>query len=78
MADLEDSAIRHMNDDHTEACQRLAHRLGGAGSGWTMTAIDTDGAHLTNGTQVLRLAFDSPVSTAAELRQTLARLSAPA
>lgn len=73
MISLEDSAIQHMNEDHADAVERYAVWLLGADRGpWKIAGIDTDGALLANGTEVLLLPFETPVTTAEELRQMLA------
>lgn len=75
MIALEESAVQHMNDDHEDAIQRYAAKLLGAtAGGWKITAIDTDGADLRRGGEVLRLAFGMPVESGAALRALLARL----
>lgn len=75
MAELEESAITHMNEDHAEAVRRMATRLLGAPAGdWTVAAIDTDGADLRAGDEVLRLPFPAPVRDAESLRRCLAEL----
>ena len=69
MVALEESAIRHMNDDHCDAVQRYAGTLSGAEpEGWKITAIDPDGADLVRGEMVLRMPFHPPVFSAAALR----------
>ena len=73
MEDIEESAIRHMNEDHFTQVQRLA---GGQEGGWRMAAIDPDGVDLRSGERSLRIAFPAPVFTADELRACLAKLSA--
>lgn len=75
MISLEDGAIQHMNDDHVDAIQRYAAGLLGAiQDGWRVAAIDTDGADLRRGEEVLRLPFESPVYSAVDLRKTFAGL----
>ncbi len=79
MEALEESAIAHMNGDHADAVELYAARLLGAETGdWTVAAIDCDGCDLVLGEISLRLAFETPVSSAADLRSTLAALSARA
>lgn len=73
MEEIEESAVRHMNEDHFEQVQRLA---GGLEGRWRMAAIDPDGADLSNGERNLRVGFPAPVFTATELRACLASLSA--
>ncbi len=75
MTALEEGAIAHMNEDHDDAIQRFAERLlGAAPVGWKIAGIDTDGADLRRGEEVLRLAFTKPVYTAGELRKLMADL----
>lgn len=79
MEEIENSAIKHMNEDHRDAVRRYAASLPGAHSGdWEVAAVDGDGLDLRSGKETFRLAFDTPVSTAADLRRTLAVLSAKA
>lgn len=76
---LEEGAVQHMNDDHGEAVRLYAAKLLGAEDGdWKIHAVDTDGCDLVLADRALRLTFDKPVSGAAELRNTLAALSAKA
>ena len=73
---LEDDAISHMNDDHAEAIQLFAGKLLGALTvGWKIAAIDTDGADLLRDEDVLRMSFETPVTSAAGLRSRLADLA---
>lgn len=75
MVALEDEAIAHMNADHDDALQLYASKLFGAtAGGWRLRGVDTDGADLVRGDEVLRLAFDAPVTTAGELRARFAGL----
>ena len=75
VAEAESEVIAHMNQDHPAAVQRIAQRLGGAGEGWRMQAVDQDGAELGNGETVLRLAFRQPATNIAALRQELVTAS---
>jgi heme iron utilization protein len=75
MAELEASALEHMNNDHRETIHLYATKILGAQPGpWQMTAIDTDGADLTLHEKTLRLNFHSPVFTADALREKFAEL----
>lgn len=75
VAAAESEVLVHMNEDHPAAVRRIAHRLGGAGEGWRMLALDLDGADLGNGETCLRLAFAAPASSIAALRQELVTAS---
>jgi hypothetical protein len=77
MTALEEGAIAHMNEDHDDAIQRYAEKLLGASpGGWKIAGIDTDGADLRRGEEVLRLPFSSPVTTGGALRALFADLGA--
>lgn len=76
MAAVEESAVRHMNEDHAGAVRVIASQLLKAGDGdWKFSAIDPDGAILAKAGQVLRLAFPAMVTNADDLRRTLAELT---
>lgn len=76
MIALEDGAIQHMNEDHADAIQLCAAHLPGIPSGgWQIAAIDSDGADLLRGEEILRLPFAVPVYTPEALRQTFASLT---
>ena len=77
MSALEEGAIAHMNEDHDDAIQRFASKLLGASpDGWKIVGIDTDGADLRREQEVLRLSFDTPVTSGGALRKLLAELGA--
>lgn len=79
MTALEEGAVQHMNEDHADAIQHYAQALLGASpGGWKIAAIDPDGCDLRRGEEVLRLAFHTPVYSAAALRLTLAKLGVEA
>ena len=76
METIEEIALEHMNADHADALRRYAvELLGGPAGDWKVTAIDTDGALLFDGSDVLRLAFPSPVFDAGALRTCFAALA---
>lgn len=74
-ADLEDSAVAHVNDDHADAVKLYATRLAGAEAGpWRISGIDPDGFDLLAGDRTARIAFNGRVSDGAGLRQALVEL----
>ena len=77
IATIEQEAIDHMNRDHADAVQLYAATLAGRGGGGDLriTALDADGLVLVDGAHSARIAFDRPVTTAAELRATLAEMA---
>jgi len=76
LSQCEASVIEHMNADHSDAIDAYANGLlGRAGSGWSMTGIDPEGADLRRGVHVARLPFDEPVGSAAACRKILAGLA---
>ncbi len=79
IAEMEEGAVAHMNEDHAEAVRHYAKGLLGADDGdWRMTGLDPDGADLARGDKVLRLAFPVPVTSAGEVRRVLVELAAAA
>lgn len=79
LAEVEDSAIAHMNEDHADAVRLYTTKLLRARDGeWKLAAIDGDGADLVLGGESLRLDFERRVTNAEELRSMLAALAAKA
>jgi putative heme iron utilization protein len=79
LAQIESSAIEHMNADHPDAVQLYAVKLCGEPEGrWRATGVDPDGIDLSFGDRTARLAFPARVTGANALRQTLAQLGAAA
>lgn len=75
LAAAEPGIVEHMNEDHADAIQLYAGRLlGRAGDGWRMTGIDAEGIDLRSGGEVARLAFDAPLTAAAQARAILVDL----
>jgi hypothetical protein len=75
IVELEESAIAHMNEDHADAVYRYALSLGGGPDlAWRMTAIDCDGAEISDGNTVLRLDFPEQVFSAIALRRMFAHM----
>lgn len=76
VAEVEQSAIVHMNDDHRDAVQAMAQRASRhRGANWHITGIDARGIDLVSGDEAARLRFDAAVSTAKELRRALSDLA---
>lgn len=79
-------AIAHINADHPEVPALLVSAFGepakldrGAEAGpWRAIGLDPEGIDLGNDTAIVRVSFPRPVSTPAELRQTLVDLTAAA
>ncbi|MBI3436572.1 MAG: HugZ family protein [Proteobacteria bacterium] len=73
---VEDDAVVHMNSDHVAALRLYATRLLDARDGaWRATGIDPEGVDLALGDATLRLAFAQRVTTAVQLRKSLAALA---
>jgi len=71
----EESIVRHMNEDHSEAIQLYAGKLLGLpGRDWTMTGIDAEGVDLRQAGRVARLPFQTPLASALEARTALISL----
>ena len=79
LAESEAEIVDHMNKDHADAIRLYAEKLLGMPAGdWKMTGIDAEGVDLKFAGRVARLAFDIPISTAAEARKVLITLVAKA
>lgn len=76
IADIEASAIAHMNADHPDAADNYARAISKSKkTGWTVCGVDCAGLDLANGDDLLRIEFDAPLGLASELRPTLAAMS---
>ena len=72
LADIEESAVAHMNTDHKEAADLYASAYGKSKkSGWVIIGLDAAGIDLANGDEIMRLDFPEPLSAAEELRAKL-------
>lgn len=68
--------IEHMNADHADALELYATALAGASpGGWRMTGIDPEGLDIVQGGEARRIVFSAPVTTPAEARKELVRLT---
>ena len=76
LAAAEPDIVKHMNEDHAEAVELYATRLGGAGgTGWRMTGIDPEGIDLRRAGSVVRLDFPVPVGDPEGARAALVRFA---
>jgi putative heme iron utilization protein len=76
LAEVEESAVEHMNRDHGEALALYATRLLHLPAGdWRMTGIDPEGADLSDGEHGARLLFPERVTKAGRLRVVLADMA---
>lgn len=75
----ESDIVAHMNDDHADAVQLYATRLGGAAPGaWRMTGVDPAGFDLVDGVRGVRLPFATRVTSPAQARAEFVRLASAA
>jgi putative heme iron utilization protein len=76
LAESEQRAIDHMNDDHLEAIANYARHFAKAeGGGWIMTGIDIDGIDIAAGDESQRVFFASPLKDAQEMRMALVAMA---
>jgi putative heme iron utilization protein len=76
LADAEDSAIAHMNDDHAEACRLYATKLLNAAEGhWRCVGIAPEGLELQSGGVALWLPFLHRIIGPGPLRAMLKQLA---
>jgi heme iron utilization protein len=76
LLEAEQSAVDHMNTDHSDAIQLYATKLlGAAPAEWRCTGCDPDGIDMQAGMTALRLDFPRRIVTPAALRQVLKELA---
>ena len=72
LAQSEQRAVDHMNDDHRDAIANYARYFAKAGGGgWAMTGIDADGFDIADGDESRRVFFLSPLKDAQDMRRAL-------
>jgi putative heme iron utilization protein len=73
LAAAEAEILEHMNEDHADAVAAIARGLGGLGTDgpWRMVAVDTDGADIAAGEEVVRLHFSAPAASPEAVRVEL-------
>lgn len=75
-AELEESAVEHMNSDHGEAVDLFARRYGKSQqTGWFCVGIDPHGIDLSLADNTARVPFPEPVTDAKALRLMLKKLA---
>lgn len=76
LAENEQRAVDHMNEDHLDAIANYArHYAKSDGGGWTMTGIDVDGFDLSAGDQTRRVFFSEPLNDADDMRMRLVEMA---
>ncbi len=79
IVEIEESAIEHMNADHSDAVRLYATRLLGETDGaWQVTGVDPDGLDLALGDRTARLPFTDRVINGLALRKALVEWGARA
>lgn len=76
LAQIEGSAIDHMNADHQEAIDLYASSVTGkTEKNWHIATIDCQGMELAKSDQLIRIELDEELQSADALRTTLAKLA---
>jgi putative heme iron utilization protein len=76
LAESEQRAVDHMNDDHIDAVANYARHFAKAdGGGWVITGIDVDGIDLAAGDESRRVFFASPLKDAQDMRMVLVEMA---
>jgi hypothetical protein len=79
IAEIVESAVAHMNDEHAQALDLYARVFARAGSGyWRLATIDAEGMELVDGDRVCRVWFPAPLRNAADLRSLLVAMASEA
>jgi len=75
LAAIEDSAVAHMNVDHSEATDTIVTALTkSTKTGWKVIGIDAAGIDVAHGDEILRVDFPYTINEVDELRPMLSRL----
>lgn len=75
LEDAEAGAVAHMNADHGDAVDHYAVQAGGDEAGWRLTCLDPEGIDLARGDRTARLWFETPMTSAGQLRPVLVALA---
>lgn len=78
VAQVEAGVLEHMNSDHSNAVQNYAVQLAGRpahNAGWQLAGIDPTGIDLVVEQESCRIAFDSPLTSADEIRPVLVSMA---
>ena len=77
LAEREQGAVDHMNDDHLDAIAVYAREFAGApqDGGWIITGLDAEGMDLACGDDHRRVFFSTPLTDASQLRPVLVEMA---
>ncbi|WP_136660177.1 DUF2470 domain-containing protein [Nitratireductor sp. XY-223] len=76
LAEMEESAIEHMNGDHADAVEVYARVLAGEKTGkWQISGIDAAGFELVSGDRLVRVEFDAVLEDSGRLAPVLAEMA---
>lgn len=76
LAESEQSAVDHMNSDHSDAIAIYArHFAKASGEDWTLTGLDPEGMDIASGDTIKRLFFPRKLTNAGELRTMLVEMA---
>lgn len=75
LAEIEEGAISHMNEDHRDALKRYGEKyLDIIADDWEITGLDIRGMDLSRNGQIYRVNFPEMVTRAGDLRHILANM----
>ncbi|MEP5624802.1 MAG: DUF2470 domain-containing protein, partial [Hyphomicrobiales bacterium] len=75
-SEMEEGAVAHMNEDHSDAVKLYAEVLCKAETAnWKIACLDPDGLDLVAGDRIERLWFAKPLADPNDLRETLVALA---
>ena len=76
LAAAEPGALAHMNDDHSVAVGLYARHFAKAPEGsWQLVGIDAEGIDLADGDDIRRVFFETPLTSALDLRMRLVHMA---
>lgn len=72
LIDAEESAIDHMNEDHSDFVDKIAYlKTGESKTGWRLISLDAEGAELARNDKIVRCDFTQPIISSAQLKDAL-------
>ncbi|SHJ24757.1 hypothetical protein SAMN02745911_2137 [Aureimonas altamirensis DSM 21988] len=75
IVDAELRVSTHMNEDHSDATERMVHQAGGAGTGWLIGTIDRHGFDCVRADDVCRIEFDRMIDTGKDYHMAFVELA---
>lgn len=74
-AEMEESAVSHMNEDHADFVDKIAQLRGNeTQTGWRLISLDAQGVELARKDRIIRCDFHSKIQTPEQIKDALIKL----